>query len=184
LHGRFIDDFQGHEQKIILISTVLTHRDDNNESGSSSSSSSGGGIGGGGEGGSGGGGSGSGGNGFLGDEKRFCVAITRAKALTIVVGHPAVLIRDKCWGEMLRYCAGSGAYTGCECAELREEMLARGMDVGDSMGVADDGTEDYIERVLMFSSQQTTLGSGDAQRMYPTDLGDAYRDDLEWRVML
>jgi putative helicase MOV10L1 len=95
-----IDDFQGQEMKVILISTVLTNCPDDNG------------------GGGGGGGGSDGGSGFLGDEKRFCVAVTRAKALTMVIGHPTVLMRDKCWGEMLRYCAVNGAYCGCECADL------------------------------------------------------------------
>ncbi len=40
--------------------------------------------------------------GFWGNPKRFNVAITRAKALLVVVGHPLVLLQDANWRELLR----------------------------------------------------------------------------------
>ncbi|KAM6108339.1 LOW QUALITY PROTEIN: helicase MOV-10 [Pterocles gutturalis] len=50
--------------------------------------------------------------GFLKNPKRFNVAITRAKALLIVVGNPAVLSKDQHWQRFLRYCRDEGGYTG------------------------------------------------------------------------
>ncbi|KAM9268311.1 LOW QUALITY PROTEIN: helicase MOV-10 [Morus bassanus] len=50
--------------------------------------------------------------GFLKNPKRFNVAITRAKALLIVVGNPAVLSKDHHWQRFLRYCREEGGYTG------------------------------------------------------------------------
>uniref|UniRef100_A0A8C4TZI7 RNA helicase n=1 Tax=Falco tinnunculus TaxID=100819 RepID=A0A8C4TZI7_FALTI len=54
--------------------------------------------------------------GFLKNPKRFNVAITRAKALLIVVGNPAVLSKDQqqCHWHLLflRYCKEEGGYTG------------------------------------------------------------------------
>ncbi|KAK3269144.1 hypothetical protein CYMTET_22409 [Cymbomonas tetramitiformis] len=41
--------------------------------------------------------------GFLGHPKRFCVAVTRAKALLVIVGNPFVLKDDPHWGELLRH---------------------------------------------------------------------------------
>jgi hypothetical protein len=41
--------------------------------------------------------------GFWRNPKRFNVAITRAKALLVVVGHPLVLARDEHWRELLRW---------------------------------------------------------------------------------
>ncbi|KAM9369400.1 LOW QUALITY PROTEIN: helicase MOV-10 [Phaethornis superciliosus] len=55
--------------------------------------------------------------GFLKDPKRFNVAITRAKALLIVVGNPAVLSKDQHWQRFLRYCREEGGYTGCPYEE-------------------------------------------------------------------
>ncbi|XP_007454145.1 PREDICTED: putative helicase Mov10l1 [Lipotes vexillifer] len=51
--------------------------------------------------------------GFLADSKRFNVAITRPKALLIVVGNPHVLVRDPCFGALLEYSITNGVYTGC-----------------------------------------------------------------------
>ncbi|NXY16778.1 SDE3 helicase, partial [Atrichornis clamosus] len=51
--------------------------------------------------------------GFLKNPKRLNVAITRAKALLIVVGNPAVLCKDHHWHRFLRYCKEEGGYTGC-----------------------------------------------------------------------
>ncbi|KAM9596015.1 LOW QUALITY PROTEIN: helicase MOV-10 [Morphnus guianensis] len=50
--------------------------------------------------------------GFLKNPKRLNVAITRAKALLIVVGNPAVLSKDHHWQRFLRYCRAEGGYTG------------------------------------------------------------------------
>ncbi|XP_015506084.1 helicase MOV-10 isoform X1 [Parus major] len=50
--------------------------------------------------------------GFLKNPKRLNVAITRAKALLIVVGNPVVLSKDPHWHRFLRYCKDEGAYTG------------------------------------------------------------------------
>ncbi|NXL30886.1 SDE3 helicase, partial [Glaucidium brasilianum] len=50
--------------------------------------------------------------GFLKNPKRFNVAITRAKALLIVVGNPVVLSEDQHWQRFLRYCREEGGYTG------------------------------------------------------------------------
>jgi superfamily I DNA and/or RNA helicase len=43
--------------------------------------------------------------GFWQNPKRFNVAITRAKALLVVVGSPLVLAKDDNWKELLRFCA-------------------------------------------------------------------------------
>uniref|UniRef100_A0A8C0H7L7 RNA helicase n=1 Tax=Chelonoidis abingdonii TaxID=106734 RepID=A0A8C0H7L7_CHEAB len=59
--------------------------------------------------------------GFLKNPKRFNVAITRAKALLIIVGNPAVLSKDTYWNIFLRYCIAKGGYTGCPYAEESTE---------------------------------------------------------------
>jgi cold shock CspA family protein/DNA polymerase III delta prime subunit len=50
--------------------------------------------------------------GFLVNPKRFNVAITRAKALVVVIGNPNSLCQDKHWNALIRYCAEHGACTG------------------------------------------------------------------------
>lgn len=59
--------------------------------------------------------------GFVGNPKRFNVAITRAKALLIVVGNPKVLKQDAFWRQQLLLAHELGAYTG---ANVRDEMAA------------------------------------------------------------
>ncbi|KAI8503673.1 hypothetical protein Bbelb_186440 [Branchiostoma belcheri] len=51
--------------------------------------------------------------GFLSNPKRFNVSVTRAQALLIMVGNPHVLGQDPYWLSMLQYCVDQGAYTGC-----------------------------------------------------------------------
>ncbi|XP_041952751.1 putative helicase mov-10-B.1 isoform X1 [Alosa sapidissima] len=55
--------------------------------------------------------------GFLKNEKRFNVAMTRAKALLIVVGNPVILRTDPTWGSFIRYCVEQGGYTGCPLSD-------------------------------------------------------------------
>ena len=51
--------------------------------------------------------------GFVANEKRFNVAVTRAKALLIVVGNPKVLATDKKnWLPLLRYCRDNNSWLG------------------------------------------------------------------------
>ncbi|NXF85693.1 M10L1 helicase, partial [Eubucco bourcierii] len=52
--------------------------------------------------------------GFLSNPKRFNVAITRAKALLIVVGNPHVLVKDPCFCALLEYSVMNGVYVGCD----------------------------------------------------------------------
>uniref|UniRef100_A0A287AA59 RNA helicase n=1 Tax=Sus scrofa TaxID=9823 RepID=A0A287AA59_PIG len=51
--------------------------------------------------------------GFLKNPKRFNVAVTRAKALLIVVGNPLLLGHDPDWKAFLEFCKENGGYTGC-----------------------------------------------------------------------
>ncbi|KAI9352277.1 P-loop containing nucleoside triphosphate hydrolase protein [Zopfochytrium polystomum] len=50
--------------------------------------------------------------GFLRNEKRFNVACSRAMALLVVIGNPVVLSQDRYWGAFVRYCRSNGAIIG------------------------------------------------------------------------
>ncbi|XP_073738686.1 RNA helicase Mov10l1 isoform X6 [Callorhinus ursinus] len=64
--------------------------------------------------------------GFLSNSKRFNVAITRPKALLIVLGNPHVLVRDPCFGALLEYSITNGVYMGCDLPpELQSLQKAR-----------------------------------------------------------
>ncbi|KAF6733805.1 putative helicase mov-10-B.2 [Oryzias melastigma] len=82
-----VEEFQGQEKKIIMISTVRSSTNyvkmdqDFNI-------------------------------GFLSNEKRFNVAITRAKSLLIVVGNPLILRTNPVWEKFINYCLDKKGYTG------------------------------------------------------------------------
>uniref|UniRef100_A0ACD5TUW5 Uncharacterized protein n=2 Tax=Avena sativa TaxID=4498 RepID=A0ACD5TUW5_AVESA len=60
--------------------------------------------------------------GFLTNYRRFNVAITRAKSLLIIVGNPHIITKDKYWDKLLRYCADNGSYQGCPLPPPEEEF--------------------------------------------------------------
>nr|KAF6398975.1 Mov10 like RISC complex RNA helicase 1 [Molossus molossus] len=89
-----VEEFQGQEHLVIIISTVRSNEDRFEDDRYFL--------------------------GFLSNSKRFNVAITRPKALLIVLGNPYVLVRDPCFGALLEYSITNGVYTGCDLPpELR-----------------------------------------------------------------
>uniref|UniRef100_A0A8C4R056 RNA helicase n=1 Tax=Eptatretus burgeri TaxID=7764 RepID=A0A8C4R056_EPTBU len=50
--------------------------------------------------------------GFIQNPKRFNVALTRAKALLIVIGNPITLGKDENWRTFIKYCISNGGATG------------------------------------------------------------------------
>ncbi|XP_075709974.1 helicase MOV-10 [Rhinoderma darwinii] len=90
-----VEEFQGQERKVILISTVRSTLDyvkfDEDFS-----------------------------LGFLKNPKRFNVSITRAKALLIMVGNPVILRKDPNWCRFLRFCADKGGYCGYQADNLED----------------------------------------------------------------
>ncbi|KAL6119600.1 mov10 [Pungitius sinensis] len=63
--------------------------------------------------------------GFVKNEKRFNVAVTRAKALLIVVGNPIVLNTDATWARFIQYCREEGGYNGYEQVEEENDVVER-----------------------------------------------------------
>ncbi|KAJ3104150.1 hypothetical protein HDU97_009501 [Phlyctochytrium planicorne] len=82
-----VEEFQGQERRIIIISTVrssaahVQHDMMHNL-------------------------------GFLQNPKRFNVAVSRAKALLVVIGNPSILEADHYWGSFVKYCRDNGALIG------------------------------------------------------------------------
>ncbi|XP_073326824.1 putative helicase mov-10-B.2 [Pagrus major] len=95
-----VEEFQGQERRVIIVSTVrsspdYTELDEKFNLG------------------------------FVKNEKRFNVAVTRAKALLIVVGNPRVLSTDETWDTFIQYCKEEGGYTGFTPAEDIEDVEMR-----------------------------------------------------------
>uniref|UniRef100_A0A1D1YSN7 RNA helicase n=1 Tax=Anthurium amnicola TaxID=1678845 RepID=A0A1D1YSN7_9ARAE len=55
--------------------------------------------------------------GFLTNPRRFNVAITRARSLLVIVGNPHIITKDPYWDKLLRHCADNGSYQGCPLPE-------------------------------------------------------------------
>ncbi|XP_034028358.1 putative helicase mov-10-B.2 isoform X2 [Thalassophryne amazonica] len=81
-----VEEFQGQERSVIMVSTVQSSHE-SIETGKKFNL------------------------GFVNNKKRFNVAITRAKALLIVVGNPKVLESDPTWKCFIQYCKDKGGYT-------------------------------------------------------------------------
>ena len=88
--------------------------------------------------------------GFLVNPKRFNVAITRAQALLIIVGNPAVLSVDPHWGQLLNVALENGAYRGCEVSdELRQRIATGGgLGLGGGAGANSSSSEGLSDDVL------------------------------------
>ncbi|XP_068450132.1 putative helicase mov-10-B.1 [Clinocottus analis] len=97
-----VEEFQGQERKVIMVSTVRSSinyvKMDKDFS-----------------------------IGFLSNEKRFNVALTRARSLLIVVGNPVILKKDPTWEKFINYCVEEKGYTGFDFkdAEGEDDIVSR-----------------------------------------------------------
>ncbi|KAK3042186.1 hypothetical protein RJ639_001306 [Escallonia herrerae] len=83
-----VEQFQGQEREVIIISTVRSTVKHNNFDRNHCL-------------------------GFLSNYRRFNVAITRAKSLLIVVGNPHIICQDLYWNKLLWRCVDNNSYKGC-----------------------------------------------------------------------
>ncbi|XP_052219999.1 putative helicase mov-10-B.1 isoform X12 [Dreissena polymorpha] len=67
--------------------------------------------------------------GFLRNPKRFNVAMTRARALLIVIGNPITLEQDSCWKTFIDYCDQNNAFRG-QKGQKKSGPPDNGMDGG------------------------------------------------------
>ncbi|ALC42987.1 armi, partial [Drosophila busckii] len=88
-----VEEFQGQERDIMLISTVRSSESFLNSDSRLSL-------------------------GFVGCNKRMNVAISRARCLMVVFGNPKLLSIDDSWRHLILFCANNNAYFGCELPNL------------------------------------------------------------------
>nr|XP_035129884.1 RNA helicase Mov10l1 isoform X1 [Callithrix jacchus] len=100
-----VEEFQGQEYLVIIISTVRSNEDRFEDDRYFL--------------------------GFLSNSKRFNVAVTRPKALLIVLGNPHVLFRDPCFGALLEYSITNGVYIGCDLPPELQSLQNCGEGVAD-----------------------------------------------------
>ncbi|KAK0163342.1 hypothetical protein PV327_007034 [Microctonus hyperodae] len=84
-----VEEFQGQERKIIILSTVRSNNKYVNDDVKYSL-------------------------GFIASPRRLNVAITRARSLIIIIGNPNLLTQDPYWRSVLNYCIKNKSYTGCD----------------------------------------------------------------------
>jgi len=80
-----VEEFQGQERMVMILSTVRVQAVEEHDS-----------------------------MGFISSPNRINVALTRAKALLIVVGDPHMLAMDRNWKTVLVDCIKRNAYAGCD----------------------------------------------------------------------
>ncbi len=97
--------------------------------------------------------------GFLSNPKRFNVAITRAKALVIVIGNPQVLASDPCWGKLLWYCVDNSGYTGNASLPPREGDAANATAAARTGDVDMDELADLAHRLNLNDNDITNIQS-------------------------
>ena len=149
LNHFLFENFQRQESNIIFISTVLTHdvSSQSNKRNVNSNVKS-----------------------ILNDPKRFNVAITRAKVLVVVIGHPIILRKDSYWRKLIEYCIEHGAVRG-----RNAEAILTAMSLSDS---------DAMKKNILQEIESLSLGAAQTDILYPT-LDQYYRsDDCEWKIVL
>jgi putative helicase MOV10L1 len=159
-----VDDFQGQEEKIIFISTVVTRPTTLDALDSEI--------------------------GFLNNPKRFNVAISRAMALNVIVGHPLVLLQNALWAELVRECVRRDAYRGAG-AEYLPRFAGGGddFDLPSSLHDDDHNTSqnhaDAIASAVAAVAELSLLGAGARDAMTSQDAEHAWvdwGDEPSWRV--
>ncbi|XP_034552700.1 putative helicase mov-10-B.1 [Notolabrus celidotus] len=66
--------------------------------------------------------------GFVKNEKRFNVAMTRARALLIVIGDPRALRTVTIWNKFIHYCHKEGGYRGITLSDAEEKVTPSDQD--------------------------------------------------------
>lgn len=104
--------------------------------------------------------------GFLANEKRFNVAITRAQALLVLIGNPFTLENDPNWKSMIEHAIDGGGYTGVEYTRKEER--------NDSESAIED---------LIFGFQSATVegGGSDDDDMFVEISHTAAQEGPAWR---
>ena len=197
-----VDDYQGQEEKVMFISTVASRGPPTKPKGADSGDATSGDV------------SSDPRLGFLACPRRFNVAVTRAKALNVIVGHPVALERWTHWKALLRHCLARGAYVGE--GELAADLGARGRsflprapssrDEDSGLGIEaspsladpsrleddgekpdeDDGDEyEALASAISRVAETSLLGGGDADEMFPDfEVGTSFGEHQSWRVAL
>jgi len=115
--------------------------------------------------------------------RRLNVAITRAQALMIIVGNPAVLSLDPMWRTLLNYIHGGGGWRGQRIQwDPLEMVLPSGYDQRQrerAQGEAQDMLARLRAHIIDNTEDLAGLGDGDTSDDYSDDEG--FMDSGVWR---
>jgi helicase MOV-10 len=157
LHGinvGLVEDFQGQEKSVVLISTVLTKSINRWKSDS-------------------------GGLGFMTDPKKFNVAITRASSFCAIVGKVDYLEQSgSYWSALIEYIRKNGGITR---SDVRTNSIR--VDQSETNGDYEDydyGISEFIKHV----EDLKLLGSGHEMDRYDLAMRGYFEDAPEWKVCL
>lgn len=95
-----VEEFQGGEKSIVILSLVRSISRDDNEDKMLELK-------------------------FAFHPKRFNVCLTRAKSLLIAIGDPHVFVSEFVWREFIKYCIVKGVYCGCNLPPVLQIYLDR-----------------------------------------------------------
>ena len=176
-----VDDYQGQEEKVLFISTVVSRAPSKHVAAAAKAAA----------GGSAGEASVAGlALGFLACPRRFNVAISRARALNVVVGHPVALTHWPHWHSLLQHCYSRGAFLGSG-SEFIPRLCGGQENVDPALDSAivdepdDEADFEELKRAVDRMAEMSLLGGGDD--MWPDDddmMASAFQEDREWRVAL
>lgn len=136
-----LDDYQGQEEKVVFISTVISDMNDMGPLGRE----------------------------FFQNPNRFNVAITRAKSLLVVLGHPGVLSLDSVWKQYLREAMKNGGFFG---------SYKNLLDVDIDLEKPDDDASSIVSAFRNLA----ILGPGSLE--HPVNDLDPFDEDTPWRILL
>lgn len=136
-----LDDYQGQEEKVVFISTVISDMNDMGPLGKE----------------------------FFQNPNRFNVAITRAKSLLVVLGHPGVLSLDCIWKQYLREAIKSGGVFGSYKNFL-------------DLDIDPEKANDDASSIVSAFRNLAILGPGSLE--HPMNDLDPFDEDTPWRILL
>jgi len=159
-----IDDYQGQEAKVIIISTVASTGPSefcqrrNGEEGFGEEEAK---------------------HTILSDPKRFNVAISRAKALNIIVGHPKLRLFPN-WSRLIRKISQNG---GSSVGDMSSTTGKTTMTTSNKPPPPSDGNSSDNNYMQFFVDEYASIEE-DLEKEKTKMMSVFYDDDLPWRVQL
>ncbi|XP_062169897.1 probable RNA helicase SDE3 isoform X2 [Alnus glutinosa] len=77
--------------------------------------------------------------GFLSNPRRFNVATTRAISLLVIIGNPHIITKDRYWSKLLWHCVDNNSYKGCSLPD-RQEFVDEDCTQGDYLNCDEENT--------------------------------------------